>query len=114
MFDDVRMTSSCERVLCVVSLSSDCFVECCVCVFVMYRVCKLCGHKIFCKKSLCGCQGSMKKLEKALSVLLEHRGWTVGQRCLYHIEKYRNAKTSQERTDHKKAINRLLKIRYVE
>ena len=84
-----------------------------VCVVVMYRVCKLCGQKIFCKKSRCGCQGSMVNLMKAWSVLVEHRGWSVGQRCLYHIEKYLNAKTSQERTDHKKAINRLIKIKYV-
>ena len=94
---------------------SNCFVECCiVCLFVMYRLCGLCGHKIFYKNSRCKCQGSMVNLMKALSVAAEHKGWSVGDRCLYHIEKYINAKNATERRDHKKAINRLIKIKYVE
>ena len=80
-----------------------------------FRVCGLCGNKIFSKGCRgCKCQGSALKLLFARSVAAEHRGWSVGQRCRYHIEKYKNAKNADERRDHKKAINRLIKIKYVE
>ena len=86
---------------------------CRVLCVVMCRLCKLCGCEIFTKGSRCKCQGSMEKLLKAWSVLAEHKGWSVGQRCLYHIERYRNAKNADERKNHKRAINRLIKIKYV-
>ena len=78
------------------------------------RVCKLCGMSLFAKGRGCKCQGSAFKLLFARSVAAEHRYWSVGERCRYHIEKYLKAKTSQERSDHKKAIDKLIKIKYID